>query len=266
MCGPSNRRIHLIFNYKGNNLLWKKSPPCKTDQLTHLYTLILRPDNTYEVRVDQEKVESGDLETDWDFLKPKMIKDPAQSKPADWVDEAKIDDPNDSKPADWDVPETIPDAKATKPDDWDEDDGEWTAPLVPNPAFKGTWRPKQIDNPAYKGPWVHPEIANPEYQADPELYVRGAIEYAAFELWQVTAGTIFDNILVTSDEAEAKAHADKHFKAHKDAEEKAFREHEDKKNEEERKKAEEERKKADEAKASSKKDDDDDDDDKKEEL
>ena len=41
---------------------------------THLYTLILRPDNTYEVRIDNAKVESGDLESDWDFLPPKKIK------------------------------------------------------------------------------------------------------------------------------------------------------------------------------------------------
>lgn len=44
------------------------------DVFTHLYTLIVRPDNTYEVKIDNEKVESGELETDWDFLPPKKIK------------------------------------------------------------------------------------------------------------------------------------------------------------------------------------------------
>ena len=44
------------------------------DELTHLYTLILNPDNTYEVQIDGEKVESGELEADWDFLPPKTIK------------------------------------------------------------------------------------------------------------------------------------------------------------------------------------------------
>ena len=44
------------------------------DTLTHLYTLIVRPDNTYEVKIDGKKEESGSLEADWDFLAPKTIK------------------------------------------------------------------------------------------------------------------------------------------------------------------------------------------------
>jgi len=44
------------------------------DTLTHLYTLIVKPDNTYEVKIDNKKEESGTLEADWDFLAPKMIK------------------------------------------------------------------------------------------------------------------------------------------------------------------------------------------------
>jgi calreticulin len=66
--------VHVIFNYKGKNLLTKKDIRCKDDVYTHLYTLIVRPDNTYEVRIDNEKVESGELEADWDFLPPKKIK------------------------------------------------------------------------------------------------------------------------------------------------------------------------------------------------
>lgn len=68
------------------------------DELTHLYTLILRPDQTYEVKIDNEKVESGSLEEDWDILPPKKIKDPEAKKPEDWDDRAKIDDPEDAKP------------------------------------------------------------------------------------------------------------------------------------------------------------------------
>lgn len=44
------------------------------DVFTHLYTLIVNPDNTYEVQIDGEKAESGELEADWDFLPPKKIK------------------------------------------------------------------------------------------------------------------------------------------------------------------------------------------------
>lgn len=68
------------------------------DEFTHLYTLIVKPDNTYEVRIDGSKEESGSLESDWDFLPPKKIKDPEAKKPEDWDDRKKIDDPEDSKP------------------------------------------------------------------------------------------------------------------------------------------------------------------------
>lgn len=68
------------------------------DEYTHLYTLIVNPDNTYEVKIDNKKVESGNLEDDWDFLPPKKIKDPEAKKPDDWDDREKIPDPDDKKP------------------------------------------------------------------------------------------------------------------------------------------------------------------------
>lgn len=77
------------------------------------------------------------MEADWDFLPPKKIKDPSQSKPKDWDDKPTIPDPDDQKPEDWDQPEHIPDPEATKPEDWeDEMDGEWEAPLINNPEYK----------------------------------------------------------------------------------------------------------------------------------
>lgn len=66
--------------------------------MSHLYTLIVKSDNTYEVRINNEKVESGTLEEDWDFLPPKKIKDPEAKKPEDWDDKKQIDDPEDKKP------------------------------------------------------------------------------------------------------------------------------------------------------------------------
>lgn len=50
------------------------------------------------MKIDNEKVESGSLEDDWDFLPPKKIKDPEAKKPEDWDDRAKIDDADDTKP------------------------------------------------------------------------------------------------------------------------------------------------------------------------
>merc|ERR1719403_249005 len=80
--------------------------------------------------------------------------------------------------------------------------------MIPNPEYKGAWRAKKIDNPEYKGEWEHPEIDNPDWVAVPDVYKRGDLEYVAMEIWQVKAGTIFDNILVTDDEAVAKERRD----------------------------------------------------------
>jgi calreticulin len=200
ICGSSTRRVHVIFNYKGQNHLISKTIPCKTDEDNHVYTLIVKPDQTYQVLINNEEVASGNYD-DWSFLPPKKIKDPSQSKPADWVDAAQIADPEDVKPADWDsIPATIPDPEADKPDDWDDElDGEWEAPQIPNPEYKGAWSPKMIPNPAYKGPWVHPEIDNPEYKPDSNIFFYENLEYLGIEVWQVKAGSIFDNFLVTDD-------------------------------------------------------------------
>merc|ERR1712110_281412 len=180
-----------------------------TDKKSHLYTLIVKPDNTYEVLIDNSSVKSGSLFDDWDFLEPKEIKDPKQSKPADWVDEKKIPDPTDTKPEGYDdIPETIPDPEAEQPEDWDvEEDGDWEPPQISNPEYKGEFKQKQIDNPAYKGEWVHPMIANPDFKEDDTVYHRcNPCTAIGFELWQVKAGTLFDDILVTDSVEEAEAH------------------------------------------------------------
>jgi len=240
ICGYSTKKVHVIFSYKGKNLLIKKDIRCKDDTLTHLYTLIVRPDNTYEVKIDGKKEESGSLEADWDFLAPKKIKDPDAKKPEDWDERENIDDPDDTKPEDWEKPEHIPDPDAKKPEDWDDEmDGEWEPPMIDNPEYKGEWKPKQIPNPAYKGKWVHPEIDNPEYQPDENLYRYSDFGAIGFDLWQVKSGSIFDNIIVTDSEKEAEDLADRTWGASKDEEKKM----KDKHDEEERKKREEEDKK-----------------------
>jgi calreticulin len=265
ICGTSTKKTHVIFNYKDKNLLTKKNIVCETDQLSHVYTLIVRPDNTYEVRIDGEKKESGSLYDDWDFLPPKTIKDPSVSKPKDWIDDPMMDDPSDVKPSDWDkTPKQIPDPEAEKPSDWDDEaDGEWEAPMIDNPEWKGEWKPKRISNPDYKGKWVHPEIDNPEYVEDKNLYRYSDIGAVGFELWQVKAGTIFDNIIVADSWEEAKSFMDETF--NKSGEKEMFDEAEKArtaKEEADRKKAEEERKKAEAAKEEDDDDDDDDDEEK----
>lgn len=268
ICGTSTKRVHVIFTYKGKNLLTKKDIKCESDRLTHVYTLIVNPDNTYEVRIDGQKKESGSLFEDWEFLKPKTIPDPSVTKPVDWVDDPKMDDPEDVKPADWDnTPKEIPDPDAAKPEDWDEEsDGAWEAPKIPNPEYKGEWKPKRIKNPNYKGKWVQPEIPNPEYEADDQVYAFDDIGVVGFDLWQVKAGTIFDNIIITDSVKEADDLLAATYTANKDDEKKMFDEAEAKKRAEEeaeRKKREEEDKKKKETEEDEEDEDDEDDEDDK---
>lgn len=212
ICGPGTKKVHVIFSYKGTNHLIKKDIRCKDDELTHLYTLVVKPDMKYKVLIDLEEVQSGSLEEDWDFLPPKMIKDPEAKKPEDWDDRENIPDPDDTKPEDWDKSEFIPDPDAAKPEDWDDEmDGEWEAPMINNPEYKGEWKPKEIPNPEYQGRWVHPEIANPEYFEDNTLGQYPSFASIGFDLWQVKSGTIFDNVIIADSEDEAKEFAEETF-------------------------------------------------------
>jgi len=237
ICGPGTKKVHVIFEHKGKNHLIKKDIRCKDDVFTHLYTLVVNTDGTYEVLIDNESAQTGSLTDDWDFLPPKTIKDPEAKKPDDWVDQAKLDDPEDVKPEDWDKAEHTADPDATKPEDWDDEmDGEWEPPMIDNPEYKGEWKPRQIDNPDYKGPWVHPEIANPEYNADDAKDI-GKYEdncKLGFDLWQVKSGTIFDNILITDDVEHAKKVGEETWGVTKEAEKKM----KDEQDEEEKAKAE----------------------------
>ena len=208
ICG-STKRVHVILSYKGENHLINHNIPCETDTFTHVYTLIIHPDQTYEVLIDNVEKRSGSLTEDWDFLAPKQIKDPNQSKPEDWVDQATIPDPSAVKPEGWDdIPQFIADPDAEQPSDWDSElDGDWEAPLMPNPDYEGEWSAPMIPNPAYKGQWEHPLIDNPDYEYDSEIYSFNTAG-VGIEIWQVKSGSLFDNILVTNDPAEARAAAE----------------------------------------------------------
>jgi calreticulin len=195
----------VIFEHEGKNHLIKKTIAPETDVYTHLYTLIVKPDNTYQVLIDGAEKAAGSLAEDWDILAPKEILDPEAKKPSDWVDEKEIVDPEDVKPEGWDdEPAEIVDPEASKPDDWDDElDGDWEAPMIANPAYKGPWTAKRIPNPDYQGPWIHPKVPNPDYKDDPTLYSYDSFGVIGVEVWQVKSGTIFDNFLITDDVAEA---------------------------------------------------------------
>merc|ERR1712188_207622 len=255
------RRGHLIFNYKGKNVLKKADLAYKQEGegTSHLYRLVVKPDNTVRVEIDEEKIYEGSMKEDWELLKPKEIADPEDKKPGDWSDDSMIDDPEDKKPDDWVTEKRIVDADAKKPDDWDdEEDGEWEAPMKDNPDYKGDWYAKRISNPESKGVWEAKKIDNPEFVDDDAVYKFAEFGFIGFDLWQVKAETIFDNILTTDDLAEADAFAAK-WKALAEVESAK------KKEEDDAKKAEDDAKKADE-KSEDDDDDDDEEDDEKEDM
>ena len=80
ICGYTTKKVHAILNYNETNHLIKKDVPCETDQLTHVYTFILRPDATYSILIDNVEKQTGSLYSDWDLLPPKKIKDPEAKK------------------------------------------------------------------------------------------------------------------------------------------------------------------------------------------
>jgi calreticulin len=143
--------------------------------------------------------------------------------------------PPTKKPEGFDnIPKQIPDPEAEKPEDWDDEaDGQWEAPLISNPEFKGDWKPKKIPNPAYKGAWVHPEIDNPAFIEDKNIYRFSDIGSVGIDIWQVKAGTIFDNILISDSVSEAEAFLAETYTAKKDKEKEAFDAYEKKKKDEE---------------------------------
>lgn len=221
ICGSSTKKLHAIISYKGQNYPIKKELQCETDQLTHFYTFIIRPDASYSILVDNRERESGSLYTDWDILPPRKIKDTNAKKPADWDDTEYIFDPNAGKPEGYDsiLPE-IPDPTAVQPADWD--DGAWTPPKIPNPDYKGPWKGKKVKNPAYKGKWRIPWIDNPEFEDDPDLYVFKPLKCFGIEVWQVKAGSVFDNILICDDPDYARQVAEEWFNNNKEAEKESF--------------------------------------------
>ena len=80
ICGYTTKKIHATLTRDGKNHLIKKDVPCETDQLTHVYTFIIRPDNSYSILIDNNEKQSGSLYSDWDLLPPKKIKDPEAKK------------------------------------------------------------------------------------------------------------------------------------------------------------------------------------------
>lgn len=124
---------------------------------------------------------------------------PERQEAGGLVEEEQIVDKSHKKPENYDqIPKTIPDPEAKQPEEWNKEaDGEWEAPEIDNPDFVA-WEPKMMPNPAYKGEWKPVDIPNPDFQEYPSLahYRIGGI---GLDLWQVKSGSIFNDIVMTTD-------------------------------------------------------------------
>ncbi|KAF3919554.1 Calnexin [Dactylellina cionopaga] len=245
-CGGTNK-VHFIFNHKNpksgeyEEKHLSSAPMARIVKSTTLYTLIVKPDNYFEIQIDGIRVKNGTLLEDFEppVQAPKEITDPDDKKPEDWVDEAMIPDAAATKPEDWDedAPMEILDVDA-KPEGWvDDEDGDWIAPSIQNPKCEeasgcGKWEKPMKANPEYKGLWVRPQIANPAYKGvwearkipNPAFFEdktpsnfepMGGI---GFELWTMSNGILFDNIYIGHSIEEAEAAKKATFDIKKDIE------------------------------------------------
>ena len=152
-CGATNK-VHFIVQYQNPiDKSWEEKHfnetiPVLSNKHTHLYTLAIHPDSSFEIYIDNKEAKRGHLLT---HLRPpinpdEMINDPEDKKPSDWVDEPEIDDPDAVKPDDWDEsqPRKIVDPNATKPEGWLDDAPE----EVPNPDVQKPedWDDEQVGN------------------------------------------------------------------------------------------------------------------------
>lgn len=270
-CGATSK-VHVIFQSKlGEHHLTTPPDLANTfDKKTHLYTLVVKEDGTVTVSIDGEVKRTAKLSADFEppFQPAKEIDDEKDSKPADWVDVKQISDPDAVHPPkeEWDddAPKEIPDMdqempegwkedeplqvrdpKAVKPEEWDEEeDGNWDAPMIPNPNceetgcgtwirptktnpdYKGKWKAPMIDNPAYIGEWGPRKVPNPDYfELEKEFLL--PIRAVGFELWTMDQGVLFDNLWVGKNVEAASAYATLTWEKKKEAEEAREKEEKD---------------------------------------
>lgn len=202
ICGANLHQTKVAIGYNDSYYTIKDNLNANKDHLTHGYTLIIRKNNTVEVKIDGETKISEKLQDLFDIPKVTTIPDPNSVKPADWDDIEYIIDENDKKPADWVDDEFIEDPDAFRPPSFD-DSMEWVPPMIKNPDYIGKWKPRFIPNPNFKGFWT-PKMIEVEPTPDPQFGHFQSLTFLGIDVFQSCPGTILGNFLVTDDEEYAK--------------------------------------------------------------
>lgn len=252
--GPqhTNKKTRAILNFyttdkDGKEVAHKLEKEIRVpyDEIPHLYTLIIRPDNTFEYMIDAMSFMNGTFTHSFKIpvVEPRLIDDPTDSKPADWVDNEFYPDPNARKPDDWDEnepemipnprylnppfgweenePEKIPDPKDKAPDDWNEfmfgeykpkmirnpkcrvGCGKYKPPMIKNKKYKGKWSPPMLRDPKYKGPWAPRKITNPKFTHEYNYSLPGITGFS-FNIWSAYHDVLVTNLFVGHNETIVK--------------------------------------------------------------
>ena len=183
-CGPKNA-VQFIYHHQHpiRNLFLEKvatnPPKAPNDLLTHLYTLVVRKNNTYSILIDNVEKSRGSLYFD---VEPRLL------EPREFTDK---------KPSDYnDRDEWIVDKQDKKPADWDENT-EWKPRAIRNPNYQKEWKPTVTRNPYYFMD-MHPSDFEP-------------FTGIGFELWAVNRELAFSNVLIAHDEAAVREWNQRNF-------------------------------------------------------
>ncbi|XP_043346834.1 calnexin isoform X5 [Dermochelys coriacea] len=200
-CGE-DYKLHFIFRHKNPKTGKYEEKHAKrpdadlktyfTDKKTHLYTLVLNPDNSFEILVDQTVVNSGNLLNDVTpaVNPPREIEDPDDQKPEDW---------DEDMDGEWEAPQIANPKCESAPGC-----GTWERSMIDNPNYKGKWKPPMIDNPNYQGIWKPRKIPNPDFFEDLEPFRMTPFTAVGLELWSMTSDIFFDNFIICSDQVVAE--------------------------------------------------------------
>ena len=231
-CG-SYDAVDLIFKIpkkeKRARTVYKKAqlkhpPKTADDILNHLYTLVIRTDYSFEIKIDGETVTKGSLYNDFEppIIEPEMIDDKdnpicdENESYSNLDDGIIIDERFKDPPEGWllNEPPFIENTNSKKPDDWDEAVlGEWVYPLIPNPKCLnvpgcGEYHPPEIIDPNYKekpapeslNQCHYPKKKNPYYAGGENPLQSLMINGIGLQMSTIQNGTGFSNILISNDE------------------------------------------------------------------
>ena len=77
-CGETNKVHFILRHYNPKSKTWEEkhmqgAPAIKNDGISHLYTLIVRKDNSFELWIDQEQVKKVSIILFFSFFFTPMI-------------------------------------------------------------------------------------------------------------------------------------------------------------------------------------------------